>query len=368
LTTAGSQLWSQNSPGIAGRAEAHDWFGGALVAGNFGRGPEDDLAVGVNGENDDAGAVNVIYGSGRGLSATSNQLWSQESRGIAGKSEDLDAFGVSLAAGRFTGGAFADLAIGVPFDRVGRFETGAVDIINGSPSGLTAVGSRRWTQNSPGIAGRSEQGDEFGLSLAAGRFAGRASDDLAIGVPYENDNRGAVNVIYGSTTGLSPRSNQIWSQASKGLAGTPEGGVDPDAFGSFLAAGNFGHDEGGRTAEDLAIRVPGESSGPNYETGIVQIVYGSRGGLTAANGQTLTHPGSDEGWSIGAGETALTASNFGYNSGDRIHDDLVIGLANSLDVIYGSGNGLNTKRHRVWSPSNLGHPEVWTGFGDALPA
>jgi hypothetical protein len=33
LTASGSQLWSQDSPGIAGVAESADFFGGALAAG-----------------------------------------------------------------------------------------------------------------------------------------------------------------------------------------------------------------------------------------------------------------------------------------------------------------------------------------------
>lgn len=186
-------------------------------------------------------------------------------------------------------------------------------------------------------------------------------------MPFENDYSGAVNVIYGSPAGLSPGGNQIWSQASKGIAGTPEGGIDePDCFGWSLAAGSFGHDQGGRAFEDLAIRVPGESSGPKHATGIVQIVYGSLRGLAVANNQTLTRPGSNDGWTIDvSSREPLTAANYGHSSGDRAHDDLVIGNP-SVDVIDGSGNGVNTKRHRILNPSNVGHPELWFGFGDAL--
>ena len=35
LTATGSQLWSQDSPGIAGAAEPTDFFGGALAAGTL---------------------------------------------------------------------------------------------------------------------------------------------------------------------------------------------------------------------------------------------------------------------------------------------------------------------------------------------
>src|SRR5262245_34372685 len=55
-----------------------------------------DLAIGVPGENNSAGAVNVIYGSAAGLSANGpvvNQLWSQDSAAVADTSEALDQFG-----------------------------------------------------------------------------------------------------------------------------------------------------------------------------------------------------------------------------------------------------------------------------------
>ena len=59
-----------------------------------------DLAVGVPGEtiagHDDAGAVQVLYGSSTGLVTTKNQLWSQNSTGIVGGSEAGDVFGAGL--------------------------------------------------------------------------------------------------------------------------------------------------------------------------------------------------------------------------------------------------------------------------------
>jgi hypothetical protein len=45
LTASGDQVWSQDSPGIVGVAEAADGFGGALTTGDFGGRPSKDLAV-----------------------------------------------------------------------------------------------------------------------------------------------------------------------------------------------------------------------------------------------------------------------------------------------------------------------------------
>jgi hypothetical protein len=93
-------LWSQNSPGIEGVAEAGDLFGDALAAGDFNGDGRADLAIGAPGENNARGVVHVLYGAAAGgLSATGSQLWSQDSPGIAGVAEANDFFGNTLAAG-----------------------------------------------------------------------------------------------------------------------------------------------------------------------------------------------------------------------------------------------------------------------------
>jgi hypothetical protein len=86
LTAKYAEYWSQDSAGISERAQRGDYFGGALAAGNFGRGPAADLAIGAYGEDlgvgatrlVDAGAVNVIYGNARrGLHRNHDQLWTR---------------------------------------------------------------------------------------------------------------------------------------------------------------------------------------------------------------------------------------------------------------------------------------------------
>ena len=71
LVTAGSQRWTQNSPGIGGTAEQADHFGSALAVGDFGRSTRADLAVSAPCEGfagvSCAGAVHVIFGTKTGL-------------------------------------------------------------------------------------------------------------------------------------------------------------------------------------------------------------------------------------------------------------------------------------------------------------
>jgi FG-GAP repeat len=173
LTATGSQLWTQDSSGIVGVAEPGDFFGGALAAGDFNGDGRADLAVGAEGEDNAAGAVQVLYGSPTGLAATGNQLWSQDSSGIVGVAEPGDRFGFALAAGDFNGDGAADLAIGAP----GEDDlAGLVNVLYGSANRLAATGNQFWTQNSPGIAGVAEFGDILGFALAAGPLSTAGGD------------------------------------------------------------------------------------------------------------------------------------------------------------------------------------------------
>ena len=93
---------------IADSAEAGDNFGRSLVMGDFNGDLYADLAIGVPNEGlgdpevSNAGAVNVIYGSGGGLTSEGNQFWYQGFNGVQGTVEAGDLFGLSLAARSFS--------------------------------------------------------------------------------------------------------------------------------------------------------------------------------------------------------------------------------------------------------------------------
>ncbi|MFL7809762.1 MAG: hypothetical protein AB8I80_14090, partial [Anaerolineae bacterium] len=167
LTAIGNQLWTQDSAGIEGAAEDSDWFGSALAVGDFDGDGYADLAIGVPAEDvvtlDSAGAVNVIYGSANGLTASGDQIWTQDTTGIQGTAEALDQFGYSLAAGDLDGDGYADLAIGVPSEGVGSVvRAGAVNVIYGSAGGLTDIGNLWILQDNTCILDICETVDVFG--------------------------------------------------------------------------------------------------------------------------------------------------------------------------------------------------------------
>ena len=75
---------------------------------------------------------------------------------------------------------------------------------------------------------RPEDLDYFGLSLASGDFDGEGFADLAVGGPGEDfraiANAGAVNVIDGSSIGLTAARQQLWTQDSPGILDASEPG------------------------------------------------------------------------------------------------------------------------------------------------
>ena len=109
--------------------------------------------------------------------------------------------------------------------------------------------------------------------------------DLAVGVFGENlaaaGNGGAVNVLYGTASGLTGTGSQFLTQDSPGVPG----GAEPDdSFGLALAVGDFDGDG----FADLAVGVPFEDLGANVDAGAVNVLYGTASRLTGTGSQLVT--------------------------------------------------------------------------------
>jgi FG-GAP repeat protein len=353
--------------------DAHAKRAGGGVMADFNGDGYADLAIGVPqeavGTVQYAGAVNVLYGSASGLSATSvpDQLWTQNTAFVEETAEEFDSYAWALAVGDFNGDGRSDLAVGVTEESVGSAPeaSGAVHVLYGSASGLsaTAIPDQLWSQDTASVEGSAQAWDRFGWSLAAGDFNGDGRTDLAVGVSHDQVGTavegGAVNVLYGSVSGLSATAipDQLWSQDTAEVNGVTE---SYDRFGDALSAGDYNGD--GRS--DLAVGVQYESLGQVDEGG-VNVLYGSAAGLSAT-----TVP--DQFWSQNSANVeggTEDQDRFGYAvaSGDFNRDgraDLAIGVpfedvtagsagvdAGGVNVLYGSAAGLSatTVPDQFWS-------------------
>jgi FG-GAP repeat len=367
LSTVGDQRWHQDSPGVMQVAEDGDSFGFTLTSGDFGKSTKDDLAIGVpfegvgNPEIDGAGLVQVLFGSGDGLTAQGDELWHQDVSGVKGVVVDqIERFGFALAAADFGRSGKDDLAIGTYRDSSGPSNevlvAGAVNVLYGSAAGLTARGDQRWTQDSvqdgSAIKDQSENNDAFGWALAAGNVGKSQFADLAVGAYFEELGNpavvgaGAVNVIYGGEDGLRARGNQLWTHLTPGIPGS----LESANFGNTVAIGNLGKSGVG----DLAIGAPLQNvPAANSLEGDITVIYGRKDGLSAQGSQSWSQD------SDGVRDQAEGNDNFGGcaaigDFGRSKHKDLAIGVAGedssagAANVLYGSQSGLSAAGDQFW--------------------
>ncbi len=303
--------WNSGSPSSPNPGEK---FGRALAAGDFNGDGIDDLAIGVpenwNPANQEhGGAVEIHYGLPGGIQLAAEHFIHQDTDGLPGANFSQDRFGEALAAGDFDGDGYDDLAVGAPSDGAGINE-GSVTVLHGDPGGLLPYNGYWILQGDEGIPDVMEEGDEFGAALITGDWNGDGKDDLAIGVPGE-DEVGAVLVLFGSPFGLLFNNHVWWGQGDTG--GVGEIG---DRFGLALGSGDFDGDG----FDDLVIGAPFEDlveGGPIVDAGELTLLYGSGAGAPnwfnvartshVQQGSFFLGGGYDEaddrfGWAIAAGD------------------------------------------------------------------
>jgi hypothetical protein len=353
-----------------------------IVRGDFDGDGYGDLAVGAPADSvqgqPNAGAVNVLYGSPRGLTERGDQEFT---RAVAGVPMADARFGAALATGDIDGDGNADLAIGAPGEDAGGLAdqpgSGAVTVLYGSADGLhRRAGASNWTENTIGVPGNALTGDGFGSALAIGDYDGDGDGDLAIGSPGKDVggavDAGTVHVLTGRSGGVTASGARVITQNSpgiKGLAGTRQ------RMGAALAAGDLSRD--GRA--DLAIGIPGGRINGHSEAGAVLVLYGRDEGPSAI----------DDLWSqdaVGIKGSTAPSEYFGsaLATGDFDGDgagDLAIGTpdddvgnafdAGSVSVLYGGAGGLSAdgdQRFTQDTPGIKSRASIGETFGSALAA
>jgi FG-GAP repeat protein len=375
LTDATNWCVQQDSNGVPGGAENNDHFGGALAFGDFNGDGYDDLAVGVPGENNDAGVVHVFYSNGFQLSLAGQQLFSQDEVGGDADegAESGDQFGFALAAGDFDHNGFVDLAIGSPGEDLPdagsscSFFTcqhaGGVHVLYGGPFGLQTAGSefvnvRDLTDRGPHENGR------LGATLVAANTNPAFDDfcDLLIGEPGKDD-EGAVLVARGAAGGL------FSSSASERSVGSSCDSA-ASSFGISIAVGDFGNVGPGLLVGNPDCSAAGVAGAGTiayfsqataaFEYSLIQSDYGSAGEGTGDHFGAALAIGDFDG--DGFADLAAGAPNKNHGAGNPAESGRVY-------VAYGDPGGPDPSV----APDLIGEDE-WAGdtpgagehFGSAL--
>ncbi|OPX80253.1 MAG: FG-GAP repeat protein [Methanosaeta sp. PtaB.Bin039] len=254
----------------------------ALAIGDFDGDGKDDIALGLPSWDkrnltyesiiEDVGSVWIFPGSSTGFfTGNKPQVWYQDLLNL--NSSPFKRFGHSLAVSDFNFDGFDDLAIGVPGMNISKTPPLWQDYIQRfiTPGEVDMLfGSTRGLSASSRMIIQSEMCGLLGYSMAVGDLDADGIDDLAVGEPAMD----RVRIFFGPIGGDITNHSQMLSQESLGLNETSEG----DFFGASLIVGDFNGDG----IDDLAVGAPdkdidiGPAEDPIKDAGAVYILYGRK--------------------------------------------------------------------------------------------
>ncbi|MXM69008.1 hypothetical protein GR925_37865 [Streptomyces sp. HUCO-GS316] len=201
------------------------------------------------------------------------------------------ADGLSGQIGDINGDGYGDLVTGVPYDASLTSGStpahcgGEIQVLYGGPQGITPDQQPRVIhQDTPGVPGAGEDGDQFGTSLSVGDTNGDKYADVLVGAPWEAlgsaKGAGQATLLRGSAAGLTTTGALTYTQNTSGVGGTAETG---DLFATATHLVDLTKD--GRA--EVAVGVPGENA-----DGLLWTARGSSTGPVTSGSTTVTGTGA----------------------------------------------------------------------------
>lgn len=393
---AAKKVYTQNSPGIPGTAEAGDVFGSDLVAADLDGDGYSDLMVSSGNEKWEHGGITrygsrtVLWGgpvgftSGKVLAAAGSGPYQSGEQTVAGDFDgdghqdlvrpglveygpftrdgvpassgtqelvDGDIMVAGVAADDVDGDGITDvvtLARSYDWDDEGNYSFGLY-YAHGSRDGLQAP-----------VAVRDAQGRilEPGDHLALGDVNGDHRADIVMG-----DN--SLSFVYGTAHGPDNKIARVITQDTPGVPGAQESG---DYFGASLSVGDVNGDGYG----DVLAGIPYEAFSGLKMAGTFAVVPGGPDGPTGAGTKVFSQnsadvPGTAEKADLFGGNTHLVDSN-----GDGRAEPVVSGFAEdsyagAVWVFRSGSTGVTAKGSFSFGARTLGTVASGAWLGRTFP-
>ncbi|MET9381127.1 VCBS repeat-containing protein [Streptomyces sp. NPDC002928] len=303
--------------------------------------------------------------------------------------------------GDFNGDGYRDAVLPAPGATVaGKRAAGAVVVLYGSKSGLSATRRKTITQNTAGVPSSAEPYDRFGEATATADLNRDGYADLVVSAPYEDTadstDFGLVTVLWGSKSGLTtatqlplptetpPYSNG--AQFGRDLAALSIGGGAKAQIvlagrdgavrfqGPFSRTGTYGYRSFDQNTPSVQSVTLGDFNGTGTPNQAVVTVRLS----DLSGGQVYAYPEYGDGPLMGNGLISASGDVNGDGFADLVvgdpDDPDVVGMDGALGgrvlVWYGAAAGIGEDAEPVQITQNTagvpGSSEKNDAFGGAL--
>jgi hypothetical protein len=199
--------------------------GRSVASADFNANGYDDLVIGQPYTAESGayrgGQVTMLLGTSTGFTTTGMRTIHQDTSGVPGGAEDGDAMGASVSAGDFNADGYPDVLAGLPGeditrDGANRSNAGSLLLLKGSSTGLTGTGSVGISQDTSGVPGATESGDQLGSSVSLTDLSGYGRADLTFGVAGEDGGDGILMYLPSNSTGLGYAQTLVFSKSNLG--------------------------------------------------------------------------------------------------------------------------------------------------------